>query len=255
MIILKSPREIKLMREAGKIVAGVLAMLTEKVVPGVTTGQLDLAAEEEIRRHDAAPAFKGYGATSSRPAFPGTICASVNEEVVHGIPGPRVLMEGDILSIDVGVNKNGYFGDAAKTVGVGRISSEAAKLVEVCKEALNKAIQHVKPGGKLSETSEAVQQYTEANGYSVVRKFVGHGIGSEMHEEPQIPNFVSPNFSDVVLKPGMTLAIEPMINQGAFPVRTQPNRWTVVTVDGRLSAHWEHTVAVTPQGAEVLTLP
>ena len=255
MISLKSPREIELMREAGSIVAEVLAVLTEKAVPGITTQELDTIAEEHIRRCKAIPAFKNYGGTRSRPPFPATICASVNEEVVHGIPGQRVLKEGDILSVDVGACKEGYFGDSAKTIAIGHITPEAGRLVKVCREALNKAIHKVAPGQKLSEVSAAVQQHTEANGYSVVRKFVGHGIGTEMHESPQIPNFVSPDATDVILKPGMTLAIEPMINQGSFRVRTGANGWTVSTVDGMLSAHWEHTVAVTPDGAAILTQP
>lgn len=255
MISLKSPREMRLMREAGRIVAEVLAILTEKAAPGVTTQQLDSIAEEHIRRNDAVPAFKGYGGTRSREAFPATICASVNEEVVHGVPGPQALRQGDILSIDVGARKDGYFGDAAKTVAIGRISPEAARLIKVCRESLKKAIAQVKPGGKLSEVSAAIQQYVEANGYSVVRKFVGHGIGSEMHEDPQIPNFVSADYKDVVLKQGMTLAIEPMINQGGARVRTQVNAWPVSTADGKPSAHWEHTVAVGRAGAEILTLP
>jgi len=255
LISLKSSREIGLMREAGRIVAEVLAILSEKAVPGVTTQELDFIAEEHIRRHEAVPAFKGYGGTRSRAPFPAAICASVNEEVVHGIPGPRVLKRGDILSIDVGVCKNGYFGDAAKTLAIGDVSPGAARLIKVCREALDRAIERVKPGGKLSEVSTEIQQYAQANGYSVVRKFVGHGIGSEMHEDPQIPNFVAAGYREVVLKPGMTLAIEPMINQGASRVKTQPGSWPVVTADGKLSAHWEHTVAVAQGGAEILTLP
>jgi len=244
-----------LMREAGRIVAEVLAILTEKAAPGITTEQLDAVAEEHITRRGGTPAFKGYGGSGSRPAFPAAICASINEEVVHGIPDARVLCKGDILSIDVGVCKNGYFGDAAKTVAIGEISPDAARLVKVCKESLREGIKHARAGMKLSEVSAAVQKHAEANGYSVVRKFVGHGIGSEMHEDPQIPNFVSADYKDVALKPGMALAIEPMINQGASEVRTGPNKWTVATADGTLSAHWEHTVAVTRAEAEILTLP
>jgi len=255
LISLKSPREIELMKEAGRIVAEVLDILTQQALPGVTTKELDTIAEEHIRRCEAIPAFKDYGGTCSRPPFPATICASVNEEVVHGIPGTRVLKEGDILSVDVGARREGYFGDAAKTIAIGHITPEAGRLVKVCREALDKALEKVQPGRKLSEVAAAVQQHTEANGYSIVRKFVGHGIGKEMHEGPQIPNFLSPSFTDVTLKPGMTLAIEPMINQGSFRVRTGPNGWTVSTVDGRLSAHWEHTVAVTRNGADILTLP
>jgi len=255
LITLKSPRELALMREAGRIVAEVLAALSEKTKPGVTTGELDALAEQTILAHKAIPAFKGYGGSRGRPAFPASICASVNDEVVHGIPGPVVLKEGDILSIDVGVCRGGYFGDAAKTVPVGRISPEAARLVAICRESLERAVASVKPGGKLVDVSRAIQQYVELNGCSVVRKFVGHGIGAEMHEDPQIPNYVSSEFPELVLKPGMTLAIEPMVNQGGYRVRTESNGWTVVTEDGSLSAHFEHTVAVTREGAEVLTLP
>ena len=255
MITLKSARELALMREAGRIVAEVLAVLSEKTKPGVTTGELDKIAEGIILSHNATPAFKGYGGARGRPAFPATICASINNEVVHGIPGPVALKEGDILSIDVGACRNGYFGDAAKTVPVGKISPESARLVAICRESLARAIRSVKPGGKLSDVSRTIQQYVELNGCSVVRKFVGHGIGSQMHEDPQIPNYVAADFPDLVLKPGMTLAIEPMVNQGGHRVRTESNGWTVVTEDGSLSAHFEHTVAVTREGAEVLTLP
>ena len=255
MISLKSPREIKLMREAGRVVAEVLAALSEKTKPGITTEELDAIAEETILRNNAIPAFKGYGGGRGRPAFPASICASVNDEVVHGVPGRRILKEGDILSIDVGVVKDGYVGDAAKTLPVGRISPEAARLIKICREALDRGIQAVRPGGKLSDVSRAIQQHAEANGCSVVRKLVGHGIGTEMHEAPQIPNYVAAEFPVVTLKPGMTLAIEPMINQGTHRVKTESNGWTVVTEDGKLSAHFEHTVAVTREGAEVLTLP
>ena len=254
MITLKSAREIALMREAGKIVAEVLAVLSEKAKAGVTTRELDEAAEAIIRRHNAVPAFKGYGGARNRPAFPATICASINDEVVHGIPGSRVLLEGDILSIDVGACRNGFFGDAAVTVPVGRITPEAARLIKVCRGSLSRAIRAVRPGAELKDVARAVQQYVEANDCSVVRKFVGHGIGSQMHEEPNVPNYVSADCPDVVLKPGMTLAIEPMVNQGSSDVRTKTNGWTVVTEDGKLSAHFEHTVAVTREGSEVLTL-
>ena len=255
MITLKSAREITLMREAGKIVGEVLAVLSEKAKVGVTTRELDEIAEATIRRHKAIPAFKGYGGARNRPAFPATICASINDEVVHGIPGPRILKDGDIISIDVGAERNGYFGDAARTLPVGRISPDAARLLRVCRESLDRAIETVKPGIRLADVSRTIQLFVESNDYSVVRKFVGHGIGSEMHEDPQIPNYVSSEFPELVLKPGMTLAIEPMVNQGTHRVHTEPNGWTVVTEDGKLSAHFEHTVAVTREGAEVLTLP
>jgi len=253
LITLKSPSEVARMREAGRIVAEVLAILTEKAVPGTTTAELDAIAEAHIRKCGAEPAFLGYGASRTRPGFPASICASINDEVVHGIPGPRQLREGDIVSVDVGAKKDGYFGDSAKTIAVGRISPEAARLVRVCREALERGIKKVRPGAMLAEVAAAIQGYVEANDYSVVRKFVGHGIGAQMHEEPQIPNYVAAGFPEVQLKPGMTLAIEPMINQGTYRVRTGRDGWTVVTADGRLSAHWEHTVVVTNDGAEILT--
>jgi len=243
------------MREAGRIVAGALVAVSNAVAPGVTTEELDRIAEEHIRANDATPAFKGYGGDRLRPGFPATICASVNNEVVHGIPGPRKLVEGDIISIDCGARKNRFFGDAAVTLPVGRISPDAARLIKVCREALEKAIEAVRPKANLKDVSRAVQAHVESNGYTVVRKFVGHGIGTEMHEEPQIPNFVSRGFPDVILKPGMTLAIEPMVNEGGHDVRAERNGWTIVTADGKLSAHFEHTVAVTADGADVLTLP
>ncbi|HUU70933.1 MAG TPA: type I methionyl aminopeptidase [Planctomycetota bacterium] len=255
MIHLKTPGELALMREAGKIVGEVLAVLREESKPGVTTQELDTIAEGIIRGHDAIPAFKGYGAARNRPAFPATICASVNDEVVHGVPGPRVLKDGDILSIDVGVSRKGWFADAAVTVPVGRISPEAGRLIRVCRESLEQAVRAVTPGTRLVDVARAVQQHAEANGCSVVREFVGHGIGSQMHEEPTIPNYVFPKYPDVELKPGMTLAIEPMVNQGGHEVRVKANGWTVVTRDRKLSAHFEHTVAVAREGAEVLTLP
>ena len=254
MITLKSPSEVARMRESGRIVAEVLAILTEKAVPGATTAELDAIAEACIRKNGAVPAFLGYGSTPSRPGFPGSICASINEEVVHGIPGPRELREGDLLSVDVGTLKDGYFGDAAKTIGVGRVDPEAARLMRVCRESLERGIEKARAGSMLAEVSAAIQRHAEANGYSVVRKFVGHGIGTEMHEDPQIPNYVAPGFAEVELKPGMTLAIEPMINEGTHRVQIGHDGWTVVTSDRRRSAHWEHTVVVTAGEAEILTV-
>jgi len=255
MIHLKTPRELALMREAGRIVGEVLDVLREASKPGVATQELDTIAEDIIRGHGAIPAFKGYGAARNRPAFPGTICASINDEVVHGIPGPRVLKDGDILSIDVGASLKGWFADAAVTVPVGRISPEAARLIRVCRESLERGVRAVRPGVNLVDVACAVQQHAESNGCSVVREFVGHGIGSQMHEEPTIPNYVFPKYPHVELAPGMTLAIEPMVNQGGYEVRVKANGWTVLTRDGKLSAHFEHTVAVTEEGHDVLTLP
>lgn len=247
MIILKSRREIDLMREAGRIVAGALAELGTHIAPGVTTGELDRIAEEYLRRHDAIPAFKGYR------GFPASICASVNEEVVHGIPGLRKLEAGDIISIDIGAVKNGYVGDATVTFPVGDIDSGKEKLLAVTRAALEEGIKKAVAGNRLSDISHAIQTYVEDWGFSVVREYVGHGIGRAMHEDPQIPNFGPPGYGPR-LRVGMVLAIEPMVNAGTFEVSTLPNRWTVVTRDGQPSAHFEHTVAITENGPEILTL-
>ena len=247
MIRLKSPDEIERMRKAGKIVAEVLHAIGKAAKPRVATAELDALAEELILRRGGKPLFKGYR------GYPRTICASVNEEVVHGIPGPRRLRKGDIVSVDVGVSLDGYAGDAAVTFPVGEISTDAKKLISVCREALRRAISEVRPGVRLSRISSAVQEYVEAQGCSVVRQFTGHGIGKEMHEEPQVPNFVSPGMDDPVLEPGLTLAIEPMVNSGGHEVDVLDNHWTVVTKDRSLSAHFEHTVAVTEDDAEILT--
>ena len=248
MIILKSQREIALMREAGRIVALTLAKLREHIAPGVTTGELDRIAEEYIRSQDAVPAFKGY------QGFPASICTSVNEEVVHGIPGLKRLAEGDIISIDVGVVKYGYVGDAAITFPVGKISSLKQHLLEVTEAALYEGIKQAVVGNRLTDISHSVQAYVEKNGLSVVRDYVGHGIGRDMHEDPQIPNFGPPGFGPR-LRAGMVLAIEPMVNAGTYEVYTLTNQWTVVTRDKKPSAHFEHTVAITENGPEILTLP
>ncbi|NLW08182.1 MAG: type I methionyl aminopeptidase [Clostridia bacterium] len=248
MIILKSQREIALMREAGRIVALTLAKLREHIAPGVTTGELDRIAEEYIRSQDAVPAFKGY------QGFPASICTSVNEEVVHGIPGLKRLAEGDIISIDVGVVKYGYVGDAAITFPVGKISRLKQHLLEVTEAALYEGIKQAVVGNRLTDISHSVQAYVEKNGLSVVRDYVGHGIGRDMHEDPQIPNFGPPGFGPR-LRAGMVLAIEPMVNAGTYEVYTLTNQWTVVTRDKKPSAHFEHTVAITENGPEILTLP
>jgi methionyl aminopeptidase len=236
------------MRAAGRIVGEILALLRERIVPGVTTAELDRLAETECRKREARPAFKGYG------GFPFTICASPNEKVVHGFPDATPLREGDILSIDFGVLWDGFYGDAAITVPVGRIESETARLLTVTERSLELAIAAARPGGRLSDISHAVQSWVEGEGFSVVREFVGHGIGRQLHEAPQLPNFGSPG-QGPRLKPGMTLAIEPMINAGGPGVKVLGDGWTAVTTDGKMSCHFEHTVAITEHGAEILTLP
>ena len=246
MIVVKSPRELDKMRAAGKIVAEVLALLESHIKPGVTTAQLDRIAERECRRQGAEPAFKGYG------GFPFAICASPNDRIVHGFPDENLLVEGDILSIDFGVLYKGFYGDAAITVAVGEIADPVRRLVEATRQSLVKAVEKTVAGGRLSDLSHAVQSYVEPFGFSVVRDFVGHGIGRKLHEAPQIPNYGPPG-QGPRLKPGMTLAIEPMINAGVPEVRVLEDGWTAVTQDGKWSAHFEHTVAVTEHGPEILT--
>ena len=246
MIVLKSAAELMKMRAAGRIVAEILALLETLVKPGTTTAELDQLAERECLRHGAKPAFKGYG------GFPYAICASPNDRVVHGFPDQCPLAEGDILSIDFGVVYQGYFGDAAITVPVGRIDEATAKLVNATRESLGRAIEASVPGGRLSDISHAVQSWVEPRGFSVVREFVGHGIGRQLHEAPQLPNFGASG-QGPRLKPGMTLAIEPMINAGVPGVKILEDGWTAVTQDGKRSAHFEHTVAITEHGPEILT--
>ncbi|HEY4485242.1 MAG TPA: type I methionyl aminopeptidase [Nitrospiria bacterium] len=246
MIILKSPEEIAKIEKAGRIVAEVLAVLRERVASGVTTADLDRIAEEAILRRGGRPAFKGYR------GFPATLCASINEEVVHGIPSGRALCEGDIIGLDLGAIVEGYYGDAAVTVAVGKVSPDAERLIRVTEESLYRGIDQIKNGNRLSDISHAVQAHAESAGFSVVRDFVGHGIGQSLHEEPQVPNFGDAG-QGPRLKPGMVLAIEPMINLGNEDVRVLGDRWTAVTVDGKLSAHFEHTVALTERGAVILT--
>ncbi|WP_223703206.1 type I methionyl aminopeptidase [Sutcliffiella deserti] len=246
MIICKTPRELEIMREAGKIVALTHQELKKHIVPGVTTKQLDDIAERFIRKHDAIPSFKGYN------GFRGSICASVNEELVHGIPGERVLKDGDIISIDIGAKYNGYHGDSAWTYAVGNISDETKRLLEVTEQSLYEGIKEIKPGARLSDVSHAIQTYAEAHDFSIVREYVGHGIGQDLHEDPQIPHYGPPN-KGPRLKPGMVLAIEPMVNAGTRYVKTLADDWTVVTVDGKMCAHFEHTIAITETGYEILT--
>jgi methionyl aminopeptidase len=246
VIVCKSPREIEKMRRANVLVADVLAELSEMVAPGVTTAELDAAAEKLVLAGGAEPAFKGYR------GYPATLCASVNDEVVHGIPAKRALAEGDIISLDMGVKLDGFFGDSAVTVAVGRVSDEVQRLLRVTREALEKGIAQVRLGGRVSDIGHAIQEHVEANGFSVVREFVGHGIGAALHEEPQIANYGEPGRGPRLAE-GMVLAIEPMVNMGRPAVKVLRDGWTAVTRDGSLSAHFEHTVAVTTDGPLVLT--
>ncbi|HET9845642.1 MAG TPA: type I methionyl aminopeptidase [Nitrospira sp.] len=241
MIILKTPDEIAVMAKASRVVAEALEVLKNAVKPGVSTDELDRLAEAEIRGRGAIPAFKGYR------NYPKTLCVSVNEQVVHGIPSKRVLKDGDIVGLDLGAVVGGFYGDSAVTVAVGRIDEKAATLVRVTEESLSLAIQQAQVGNRLSDISHAVQQHIEAAGYSVVTEFVGHGIGRQLHEEPQVPNYGKPG-QGPRLQPGMVLAIEPMVNMGGSAVRVLDDRWTAVTVDGSLSAHFEHTIAIQPSG-------
>ncbi len=246
MIVLKSPQEIEKISQACHIVAMTLVYLKEWVKPGVSTQELDRLAEEFIVKQGARPAFKGYR------DFPCTLCTSINEEVVHGIPSKRQLKEGDIIGIDAGAVVEGYFGDAAITLPVGKTTPEIQRLMEVTEQALYKGIAQASPGNKLSDISHAIQTHAEGAGYSVVTDFVGHGIGRNLHEDPQVPNFGQPG-QGPRLKEGMVLAIEPMVNMGGSAVKILEDHWTVVTQDGRLSAHFEHTIAVTSQGPVILT--
>lgn len=248
MIVLRSEAEIAEIRKAGSIVALVLEKLKGRAKAGISTAELDRIAAEEIRKAGGKPAFKNY------KGFPANICASINEVVVHGIPSAAArLDDGDIISVDVGVKYNDHYADAAITVPVGRVSEEARKLLKVTEEALLKGIDKARPGNRLSDISHSVQQYVESNGFSVVRAFVGHGIGTKIHEEPEIPNYGSPNRGPR-LEPGMVLAIEPMVNAGTFDVEVLEDGWTVVTRDRALSAHFEHTIAITENGPEILTV-
>ena len=245
MIILKTPDEIAVMAKASRVVAEALLVLKDAVKPGVTTDELDKLAESEIRARGAMPAFKGYR------NYPKTLCASVNEQVVHGIPSKRVLKEGDIVGLDLGAIVGGFYGDSAVTVGVGRIDEKTATLVRVTEESLTLAIEQAQVGNRLSDISHAVQRHVEAAGYSVVTEFVGHGIGRQLHEEPQVPNYGKPG-QGPRLQSGMVLAIEPMVNMGGSAVRVLDDRWTAVTVDGSLSAHFEHTIAIQPSGPAIV---
>lgn len=252
-ITIRSKAEIDLMREAGRVVGEVHQLVRETARAGITTGELDRLAEKLVRSRGAVPSFKGYAPAGRRP-YPGTLCTSVDDEVVHGIPGERVLEDGMILSVDVGAILNGYHGDAALTVPIGRISAQAEKLLAVTQAALAAAIDQMQVGNRVSDIGHAVQSVVESAGFSVVRDLVGHGIGRAMHEPPEIPNFGKPGFGPRI-KAGMVFAIEPMVNVGDWHVRELDDGWTVVTADGSLSAHFEHTVAATENGPMILTLP
>ncbi len=256
-ITLRSQREIELMRRAGGVVADVLSKLQEIAEPGISTAHLDGIALRMVDEVGGQALFKGVRNPSARIPFPGAICASINEQVVHGIPsGNAILEQGDILSIDFGVRLDGYCGDAAVTIGIGEISEQKRRLIDVTRQVLQVAIEKACPDVKWSQIASEMQDYAESAGFSVVRDFVGHGIGTKMHEEPKVPNFVSNELlaDDIVLREGMILAVEPMINAGGYAVRTLKNGWTVVTKDGKCSAHFEHTIAITKNGCEVLTV-
>ena len=258
MIMLKSPSEIERMRAANAIVAEVLARLRQVVAPGMTTLDLDRIAEEMTRRAQAQPAFKGYRHANSRvPPFPGSLCTSVNEEIVHGIPSAhRVLREGDVVSLDFGVLYQGYYGDAATTLAIGKVDERTQKLLRVTEEALYLAIEQAVVRNRLFDIARAVQEHAEKNGFSVVREYVGHGIGRDLHEDPQVPNYVpegGDGFSNPRLKAGMVLAIEPMVNEGTWHSAVLDDQWTVVTRDRKCSAHFEHSVAIMENGPEILS--
>ena len=247
MVSIKNSRELSSMREACRISARALQLAGEAVQPGVTTGEIDRLVRKYIESEGATPSFLGYG------GFPGSACISVNDEVIHGIPGKRVIHAGDIVSVDVGAHFNGYHGDNAAPFGAGDISPEAQALMDATRESLQEGIRAAKAGNRIGDIGAAVQRYVEVRGYSVVRQFVGHGVGTNLHEDPSVPNFGTPGRGPRLL-PGMTIAIEPMINQGTCDVRTLKDGWTVVTKDGKLSAHFEHTVAITADGPVILTL-
>jgi methionyl aminopeptidase len=248
MISLKSEREIGQMRKAGGIVAQILEEMVQMVKPGISTADLDRFAESRCKDFKVLPAFKGYH------GFPATVCISINDEVVHGIPSPkRILKDGDIVGLDFGVNADGWYGDSARTVPVGKVSAEAQKLLDITRECLQKGIEQCREGNRVFDIGHAVQNYVEKFNYGVVRDFVGHGIGRALHEEPQVPNY-GPKGKGLLLKVGMVLAIEPMINAGSPEVKVLKDGWTAVTVDRSLSAHFEHTVAITPSGPEILTV-
>jgi len=256
MIVRKNQAELEKMREAGLLVFKVLSTLKDMVAEGVSTFDLETTAEKIILEGGARPAFKGYPNPSAGTKFPYVLCVSVNEEIVHGMPSQKkILKSGDIVSIDTGVQLNGYYGDSAITVPVGAVSEEARRLIEVTRESLELAIDKMRPGNRLFDVCGTVERHVTSNGFTIVREFVGHGIGTQMHEEPQVPNYIDRRNENPRLKEGMVLAIEPMVNAGAAGSRVKPDKWTAVTEDGKYSAHFEHTVAVTAGGPWVLTRP
>jgi len=251
MIILKTRREIETMRAANQIVAEILEYLGQVIQPGITTGELDKIAEKMILRAGAKAAFKGYRMRNQRP-YPAAICSSVNEEIVHGIPGLRILKEGDIVGVDVGVVYKGFVGDSARTYPVGKVSEQASKLLQVTRESLYRGIERAVSGKRLQDISAAVQGHVEGHGFSVVRDFVGHGVGRKMHEPPQIPNYTGVGWNPR-LEVGMTLALEPMVNEGTWQIKLLDDEWTAVTADHKLSAHFEHSLAITDNGPLILS--
>lgn len=247
-IILKSRDEIRIMREAGRIVAETLQLLVERLRPGLIEKELDEIVRKECRKRGVTPTFLGYY------GYPATVCVSINDEIVHGIPGDREIQDGDVVSIDLGCTHKGFVADAAVTVGVGNVSPEGQRLIEVTRESLRRGIAAARAGARIGEIGHAIQTYVEPQGFSVVREYVGHGVGRQMHEDPQVPNYGSPG-SGPVLQAGMVIAIEPMVNTGDWRTKRDSDDWTVRTLDGGLSAHFEHTLAVTEGDPEVLTLP
>ena len=256
MIIRKSPSELEKMRASGMLVWRILDVLEKMVAPGVSTQELEVAAEKMVKDAGAKAAFKGYYVPAAGKRYPCVLCTSINEEVVHGIPSPkRILRDGDVVKIDIGVQLDGYFGDSATTIAVGKILPETERLLRVTRESLDLAIEQMVAGRRLFDVCGAVQQHVEGNGYSVVREFVGHGIGTKLHEEPHVPNYIDSNVSNPKLRPGMVLAIEPMVAAGRPETKVLSDRWTAVTTDGSRAAHYEHCVAVTENGPWVLTRP
>ena len=249
MIILKSVHETNLMRQAGRITAAARALAGEMVAPGVTTQEIDKAVHRYIKSQGAVPSFLNYN------GFPASVCISVNDEVIHGIPGNRVLRDGDIVSIDVGAYKDGFHGDCAATFACGNVSEEAKRLIEVTRQSFYEGLRYAREGYRLPDLSGAIQRYVEENGFSVVREFVGHGIGSKLHESPEVPNYIDPRVGRPRFLRGMTIAVEPMVNAGKAGIKVMPDGWTVKTADGRLSAHYENTILITDGEPEILTDP
>lgn len=247
MIVIKSSREIAIMRKAGKITAAARALARDMVKPGVTTGEIDKAVYDLIVKNGAVPSFLHYN------GFPASACISVNDQVIHGIPGSRILQEGDIVSLDLGACYQGYHGDCADTFPVGQVSDEAKRLIEVTRQSFFEGIQYARHGNRIADISRAIQEYAESNGFSIVRDYVGHGVGARLHEEPEVPNYVTHRGSPRLMK-GMTIAVEPMVNAGTWRVRQLDDGWTVVTADGALSAHYENSILITDGQAEILTV-